>query len=475
MNKYIFILINLFLIVEFGFSQSDNIVKIEGLAPDYIGENIEVYRVQDYLSMKEELIASTQVKPDSTFQLYFYNNLTQKVIIRSKKNKAFLYIEPKGKYDIYIPASDPYDAYRPTGGLVELSFFSLDSLDINYKLLSFERWVNDFLGTYFYTKNIDGTKFAKELDRFKTNVEKAYINDTSDFFKTFVKFSVASLDDIQQIGSRNRFEKHDFYIKYSPVSYENSAYMEYIKNYYKNFVSRLSLEVNNRVYLGVLNSSPTQIMRALGGEYTLINLRIREMMMVKMLTDVYYNGDFPQTNIITILDSVSNFAMFEGTKIISQNLKDRLLELVPGGKSPDFLLTKDGKVNSLYSYSKKYIYMHFFDPENITSLTEIQLLKSLHEKYGQDIQFVSIYLQKGSIPSQAEEAMKDITWDLYEVDKNNTIYKDFQIYSSPGYVLIDQYGYIVASPALGPRPNGQGVSIEKSFFYIQKNIKESKK
>ena len=470
------ILFILFTFVSFlSFSENDKIVKITGIAPGYVGENIEVYKIQDYFSMKEELIASSQVKEDSTFQLYFYNDITQKVVIRSKKNKAFLYIEPNGVYDVFLPAEDPYDSYRPSGGTVELAFFSLDSTDVNYKILGFERWIDDFLGAYFYTKNIDGIQFSKELETFKTNIEKAYKNDTSVFFKTFVKFSVASLDDIQQVGARNRFEKHDFHIKYSPVSYENDAYMEYIKNYYKNFVSRLSLEVNNRVYLGVLNSSPTQVMRALGGEYTLINIRIREMMMVKMLTDVYYNGDFPQTNIVTILDSVSNYAMFENTKIISKNLKDRLLELVPGGKSPDFLLTKEGEVKTLFSYSKKYIYMHFFDPENITSLTEIQLLNSLHKKYGQDIQFISVYLQKDSISSQSKEIMKDITWDLYKVDKDNTIYKDFQIYSSPSYVLIDQYGYIVASPALGPRPNGQGVSIEKSFFYIQKNIQETKK
>ena len=472
MRNLLFILLSTFLSINFLFSQSDKIVKIEGVAPGYLGENIEVYKVQDYFSMKEELLATTEVSSDSTFKLYFYNDITQKVIIRSKNNKGYLYIEPNGSYDVYFPDSDPYNSFRPTGGLVELAFFSLDSTDINYKILGFERWVNDFLATYFYTKSVDGIKFAKELDLFKTNVEKAYIKDTSKFFKTFVKFSMASLDDIQQVGARNRFEKHDFYLKFSPVSYENDAYMEYLKNYYKNFVSRLSMDVNNRVYLGVLNSSPTQIMKALGGEYTLINLRIRELMMVKMLTDVYYNGDFPQTNILTVLDSVSNFAMFEGTKIISKNLKNRLLELVPGGKAPDFLLSNNGEVKSLYSYSDKYVYLHFFDPNNVTSLTEIQLLNSLNKKYGNEIQFVSIYINKDTISPQAKEAMKEIKWDLFEIDKNNSIFKDYQIYSSPSYVLIDQYGYIVSSPALGPRPNGQGVSVEKSFFYIQKKLNE---
>jgi len=454
------------------FSKEKSVVTISGVAPGYIGESIEIYRIQDYFSLKEELIASSIVKPDSTFKIYFENSLTQKIVIRSKSNNAFLYIQPKGVYEVYIPSSNPYDGLRPNGGLIELSFLSLDSTDVNYKILGFERWVDDFLGTYFYTKSVNGVEFSKQLDRFKTNVEKAYLNDTSVFFKTFVKFSMASLDDIQQIGARNRYEKHDFYLKFSAVMYENDVYMEYVKNFYKNFVSRLSMEVNNRVYLGVLNSSPTQIMKALGGEFTLINLRIREMMMVKMLTDVFYQGDFPQTNIITILDSVSNYAMFDGSKNISKNLKSRLLELVPGGKAPEFSLTNKSRTVNLNSFQSKYLYLHFFDPSSLTSLNEIQLLSSLNVKYGEDISFISIYENSDSLSKTSEELIKSIKWDVFKISKNDDIFENYQVYTNPSYVLIDQYGYVVSSPALGPRPNGQGVTIEKSFFYIQKKIQD---
>jgi hypothetical protein len=449
---------------------AQSVVTIEGAAPGYVGEQVEIYRIQDYFSMKEELIASTEVKSDSTFKFSFFSDISQKVVVRAKNNFAYLYIQPRANYDVYLPANNPYEPYKPTGNLVELAFFDLDSTDINYKILSFEAWVNNFLGTYFYTKNINGIEFAKQLDKFKDNVEKAYEKDTSEFFKTFVKFSIASLDDIQQVGHRNRYEKHDFYIKYSKVAYNNDAYMEYIKTYYKNFISRLSMEVNNRVYLGVLNSSPTQVMRALGGEYTLINMRIREMMMVKMLTDVYYNGEFPQTNIITIIDSVANHAMFEGTKVIAKNLKERLLELVEGGKAPNFSIEKGELKKTLASYTGKYIYFHFFDPDIISNVTEVQLLKSLQAKYGDDIQFVTIYKKKDSYSKEGTQALKTITWDVFELDKNHPIFKDYQIFAFPGYVLIDQYGYIVSTPALGPTPNGQGVTIERSFFYIQKKL-----
>ena len=124
---------------------------------------------------------------------------------------------------------------------------------------------------------------------------------------------------------------------------------------------RLSFKVYNDVYLGVLKSSPTLIMKALSGEYYLMNLRLREMMMVNMLSDVFYTGDFPQSNILTIMDSVSNHAMFEANKVVSKNLRNRLLELVPGGRAPDFMFTtNDGAVKTLGSYANKHIYLHFF-------------------------------------------------------------------------------------------------------------------
>jgi hypothetical protein len=45
---------------------------------------------------------------------------------------------------------------------------------------------------------------------------------------------------------------------------------------------------------------------------------------------------------------------------------------------------------------------------------------------------------------------------------------DYKIETFPSYVLIDNSGYIVSAPALGPLPNGQYETIEKTFFYIKK-------
>ena len=350
-------------------------VTVKGFAPSYIGKSIEAYAIDDYFSYHESLLAKTEVKPDSSFTLYINSDITRKVIIKSGNNRGFLYIQPEGKYNIFFPEKDKYDPYKPSGNSVEIAFYELDSTDINYKILGFQRWMDRFIGNNYHLKSVKPIEFSEALDLFKTNVENAYKNDSSTYLKTYVRFSIASLDNIQFAAERNRYEKHDFYIKHTPVQYQNDAYMEYISDFYQEMMPRLPNETNEKVYMGVLKSSPTLIMRALGTEYTLINLRIREMIMIKSLSEVYNAGDYPQTNIITILDSVSEHSLFAANSEIARNLKDRLTELGPGGIAPDFVLSNENGTKTIQDFKGKHLYLHFFDPSSSSNQSGVELLR----------------------------------------------------------------------------------------------------
>lgn len=462
---------------------SQKITQVSGYAPAYVGQKIELYEIEDYFSMREALVATTTVEADSSFSLRFLNDKIQKIVIKSNKNKGYIYVQPDAKYEVYMPSKNPYDPYRPQGNDVEVGFFNLDSTDINYKILSFEKWVNSFLGTYFPTRNVKGTEFAAQLDTFKTNVEKAYKEDTSLFFKTYVRYSIANLDNIQFLGSRNRYEKFDFYINNYPVVYENEVYMSYISTFYENIFSRLEMEVNNRVYLGLLKNSPSLIMRALGDEYTLRptgkgdpkknilpgNTRLRELIMIKGLSDVFYGTDFPQTNILSVLDSISKFSIFKSNALVARNMIFRLTELVPGAKSPDFLLTNSkGEIRTMTSYTKKHLYVHFFDPAARETAKEIELLKPIYEKYKGDVNFISVYIKNDNLTKKQKEQIAALPWESFAVEEDNALYKSFHVETLPTYILIDAYGYVVSAPALGPKPNGQYLTIDKTFFDIKK-------
>jgi len=457
----------LLIVVTFSTVSAQNIT-ISGIAPAYVGFSIEAYEYKDYLSKVERLVATTTVDKDSTFTLRLNVPHIEKIILKSKNNESFLFVQPNGNYSIFFPEKDKYDPYRPAGNNVEVAFFDLDSLDINYKMLSFQRWVDNFMGNNYFKSTTKPQEFIESLDRFKSNVEKAYKSDTSNYFKTHVRFTVAGLDNIHHVAERNRYEKYDFYLKKSPVEYTNETYMEYTTAFYQKMLPRLSTEANQAVYESVLKSSPTLIMKALGSEYTLSNLHLREMVMIQLLAEEYISGQFPETNILTILDSLSNRSLFKEHEGIAKNLKARITTLNPGGKAPDFVLMEEGKpTKTIYNYEKRHLYIHFFDPESEQTSKEIPLIRQLNEMYGQYVQFVSVY-HKAELSEEGEKRVESINWEVYGLPNSNAIWKNYLVETFPSYTLIDAVGYIVASPALAPTPNGQYETIDKTFFYLKK-------
>lgn len=470
MNRYTLILFVITLLCSRVHGQS--LTEINGFAPAYVGKEIEIYQISDFITLREERIASSTVKADSTFSLVFNLDETRKLILKSGNNKANMFASPAAKYDVLVPEKSKYDPYNPSGNFVELIFYNLGKEDINYKILEFNRWNDEFVARYYTKNNADSKYFVARLDTFKMNVEKYYKADTIDrYFNYHRKYTIAKLDDLRFLGSRNQYEKYDFYIRPIPVYYQNEAYFQYINHYYEKLLPRINSEINNRIYLGILKSSPSAIYNAMGKEYTLdANYKLRELIMLKMLSECFYEKDYPQTNILTILDSVSKFGLFPENKIIAQNIKFRLTELSQGSKAPDFLL-KDGSQDlTLPSFQKKYLYLFFADPTSLDNMKQMNLLKPIYERYKDNFSFVMVYKDKPEI--DAAKLKNELPWKVIPTKESNSIFKNYNVVNYPYYILIDPFGYVISAPALGPIPNGSYDTIDKTFFMIQKALKE---
>jgi thiol-disulfide isomerase/thioredoxin len=445
-------------------------VHIQGYAPNYLGQTVSVYAIEDYLSYNEVRLGSAEVGADSLFNLNFKPGETRQVILRAGNNHGQLLVQPGGDYSIYFPDRDQYTEFRPNGNEVELTFLKLDSTDINYKVLGFERWANDFIGNFYYLRSANAIAFAENLDRFKANVEKVYAPDTSIYLKAYIRFVLAEMDNIPNSAERNRYEKYDHYLRTTPVYYQCEPYMTYVTNFYQKLIPRLSTEGNQLVYEAVLQSSPTLYMRALGTEYTMSHLQLRELVMIRSLAELYESSEFPKTNVLTILDSLTKLARFSDHRIMARNLIAKLQELRPGSKAPNFVLSGEGmETRTLQSYEGKHLYVHFFDPESSTCQMEYDLLQKLYVDYNGYVEFVSVYKDK-PISEEAREAMKKLKWDVYPLGENSSVWKNFQINAYPHYALIDAAGFIVASPSLGPRPNGEYKTIDLTFYSLKKTI-----
>ncbi len=469
--RYFFLL---FLVLS-GFTLSAQKVVLTGFAPDYVGKEVKVYRIKDYLSDQTALISSSTVSEDSTFELSFFLEEIEKIIVRCENNRSHMYIEPGAKYNVFYPERNKYEPKLPSGNSVEMTFYDMDSTDINYKILRFQRWYDYFVGgTYHLRNDKEAVEFAAYLDTFKTNVYNYYLPDTSEnsfYLKTYIRYSIAGLDNINTLAERGRYEKFDFYLKNYPVAYTNDIYMDYMTAFYEKTIPQLTKSTNEKFYNGVIQSSPSMIFNALGNEYTLTNPKIRELVMIQSLAEAYYSDEYPKTNIETILDSLSQNCLFQAHEDIAKNVMDRLTDLVPGGKAPNFVIHQDeSSPKTLMDYKDKHLYIQFLDPRIESNMRELEIMKDMHDRYKDYVQFLTIYPKYDDSPESNKEELEALPWDAFEVDRDHSILDRYQVVNFAQFVLIDAAGNIVASPAPKPTPDGKYDTIDRTFYYLKKQM-----
>ena len=467
--KYITVLFFLFTL---SIAWTQAISKVEGYAPEYVGKTIAIFAYEDYLSMVKSKLASSEVKEDSTFKLTFYNDQTRKLRVEIGENHFFIYAQPKGSYNLFVKDGSPY--MRGEGSNVEAEFFflDLDSNDVNFKILMYDDKQLTFLKQNYNRETKTTTEFSEALDAYKLKTGKVIKQDTNSYFKNYVRYSLASLDNMFFNGSRNRYEKYDFYIKPQTVLYQNDRYMDYVLNYYDQYSYQLSKELNESFYNGVLQSSPSLVINSLGRDYALKNVRLRELIIIKMLSDVFYSQDYPQTNILSMLDSISEYALFEEHKSIASNVYYRLTDLTPGSVMPNFLFTINGEKKAKKDFEGNHLYIQFIEASSISSASEISILKPLFEKYGKYTEFITVLVTKEGDPllENNQEYIKkhNVSWDLTVVSEDDPVLKRLNVVSFPHYIFMDAVGYVVQAPALSPRPNNEYETIERLLFEVQR-------
>ena len=442
-------------------------ISIRGVGSYYKNAPIELFLLDDYITHKEILFQTKVADSMGYFEFRFKNIPTQKLIIRSKKNSSFLYVQPGGKYLITLPEKNVYDEKNSNGNFVDVVFYQLDSSDINYKILNFDRWVQKELGEFYHLKKLKSDEYDKKYEDLKKKADNLAKKDTNLFFLYHVKFSLAEMDDLEAVSSNLRIQNYAKWFHKLPVYYRNDSYMNYFTVFYENLLVYLKNSQKDKLYDAVINRSPSMAMKALEDEETLKNIQIREMALLQLMYEQCYEKRYPKTNLLFMLDSIRLRSRFAEHRKVATNIIDRVTELSVGSRFPDFqLISQNGDTLSNFSLEGKHVYLHFLDPSNEVCLKELQPLAKLHTTYGEYIHFISIQVSKsGSVASNLK-----LPWPTVALTEEDNFIKNSKTQIFPSYILLDATGNIVVNPALKPVPNSEYQTIEPLFFQIKRAI-----
>ena len=438
--------------------------KIFGTATNSVGEWIYIYEIEEFVTKSERYIEKFKTTEKNRFYFEIEHKEVKRYIIRLNNSYSELYLQPNGTYKIVFPEESveviPYFSGRET----ELLFLDLDSTDINYKILGFEAWLDDEMADLYLLKDVNTSKFIDGVLNFKMEILDVYNNETSDYFKNHIKYVLGkTVDNINYFGSPNDLEKFNFYIRDQEVKYGLPAYVDYFQDFYSGIFQKLNERSKNGVLIGLNQADGEALVRALLVDSIVPNLQIAEMVALEIIKSEYPKGNIAQNNLIEVCKFIERNSEYNENKMIALNIRQQFYALVKGDPLPTIYVDNQRVLGN----PNKYQYIHFFDPSNPKSLPETFALKALYNKYKNDIDFVTIYLESKSFNEAFKQrVLKEIVWPIYSLGYYHPIWKTLNVGTFPYYILINKELKIENIPALGPIPNGVYETIDKTFHEL---------
>ncbi len=454
-------LISVLLLIPFW---SLSTTQIFGSAQNSIGEWIYLYEIEEFFTKSERYVQKFKTTEKNRFYFEVENKEVKRYVIRLNNSYSELYLEPNGTYKIVFPEESVEVIPYFSGREMELLFLELDSTDINYKILGFEAWLDDEFADLYLLKDVEPTKFIDGVLKFKMEVLAAYKDEESEYFKNHIKYVLGkTIDNINYFGGPNELEKFNFYIRDQEVLYNLPSYIDYFQDFYSGIRLKLNERSKQGVLIGLNEANGEVLIRGLLSDSIVPNIQIAEMVALEMMKSEYPKGNIPQNNLIKLAKFIELNSGHETNKIIAKNLQKQFYSLAAGDPLPTIYL----KDKSVLGNTNKYQYIHFFDPSNPKSLAETFALKSLYDKYKNDIDFVTIYLEsKSRNKGFKQRVLQEIIWPVYGLSYYHPIWKTLNVGTFPYYVLINKELNIESIPALGPIPNGVYETIDKTFHEL---------
>jgi len=212
-------------------------VSIIGLAPQFANQRFYLWKYEDFISDKLSLVQDTVVSDRGIFKFNTKVSQIQKMVLGNDQLTAYLYVQPNAKYTVEFIAENPQHNSYNLKEEVELTFFDLDSNDINYKILGFQAWIDNYMADIFVEREVNPGAYASKITFLKMLAAKDIKADTSTYFSNFMRYTIANdIDNQRYLGAPSNQEKYRQYLERSPIRYECDFYMDYFKSFYNQYM-----------------------------------------------------------------------------------------------------------------------------------------------------------------------------------------------------------------------------------------------
>jgi thiol-disulfide isomerase/thioredoxin len=425
---------------------------LEGEANAFPNKTITLSTYADLVTNRVVTLASSVIDKDGKFVIKADIKDTLSCILSIGSRRASLYLIPGQHYYCQVDITMETLQQQRLPAVFQdlpLSFRDLPQSDMNQVIKSFNVSFEDFL-----EKNkgsIESLNKKRVLDSLLA-FQKKFPSTKGSFADPYIFYKTADLECMVNRWSEQ--EIFDRFIKNKAVLYTHPAFMDFLNIYFEHYFTAKSRYITLYHLDTLINKSPdlSRLLDYLGSDSLLLNERLRELVLLKNLGELYYHPDFLSQNVLTLIHEIALKSKYPEHKIIAENLVFILTRLTPGTLAPGFsFTTPKGEYKKLDDFRGKWVYLNFFTTWCEPCLPEMKILSGIIKHFGNNLEIISICCDENPLKlDYFLTSNKGFDWTFFNINDQMEINDNYQVMTYPFYVLLDKEGKIAEYPAKSP-------------------------
>jgi peroxiredoxin len=425
--------------------------RIEGTAGNtYRGQEITVSVVPDYITGISVIEDRDTIGSDGGFSLSVVTGHTRPVTLHIGRAAATLYVRPGAESIVHFP--DAIVSPQEKEISVDLVVMGRDSTELNARIFDFQEVYNRILARQS-DRYLSRQLLFKRADSLQKFCESRYRDVKDQYFTSYVKFSIASLN--AAISRGETFLVRNYIIE-EPIDYEHNEYMQFFATCFRGYFNSVASRYKGKSIYHIINKEQSldNLDIFLRQDPYLKRDSLRELVLIANLWEAAHTPEFNRDAVEKLVTLVNHKTPVEAHRKITSHMISYFSHLSPGSQAPDFRVMKpDGSVGKLSDLKGRWVYLNFFSTRNLEALREMPKIASLQKQFGDKVTFLSICVDdSASTYSSYLRSNPKIQWPVWHDDVRSaqSARKAFGVAGSEAYFLVSNTGVLSQAPALAP-------------------------
>ncbi|MBN1338266.1 MAG: TlpA family protein disulfide reductase [Bacteroidales bacterium] len=428
------------------------VITVRGTAKGAENLKIRLIGYTDYITYERQTLAQAIIDPSGQFLMEFKADKITHAILKVQFYESEIFLEPGETYVLQLENVVTGDEFRPYYNSENLVFSILNKGkdELNHCIYEFAARYNDFVMAHFDA--IYKFRKANMIDSVH-DIGRAVCSELqNNYFNDYRLYKTGSLE----LSVKAAFKAKLFggYFGKKPVLYEHPEYMYFFNEYFDQYYSS-SRGINTLSLQNAINKDKSYqaVDNVIGNDTLLKDERFRELVLLKMLYQLYYEQGYNSSGIFSILEHVKSLSKFPEHRQIAGFIIKKLLKLQPGYHVPQTPLISTGqKAVELSDFTGKPVFLAIFTLKSFACLAETEGFSGLHQKYNGKMHFLPVFFDEPDIVKKFM-AEKGYSWTAWLPADSDQLIENFDLKTFPLFVLLDAKGNIFQYPARKPSEN----------------------